>query len=162
MLACCLRAAVSVICCCAALGASAAFSEDPHLPDMPKNYAAIVRPKLPSGWHCTYDFQTLVISHDDEVTFLNTLGLPSTKRDEKMFKEFGFQGPYLIVIKFVSRLSEAEQRALADHRRQAVKEAVKGREREKYTGKDVYERHFCLSISTRGSVSICRRPTPGR
>jgi len=97
---------------------------------------------LPPGWHCSYDFQTLVISFDEQVTFLNKLGLPAVDRNEKFFREFGVQGPYLIVMKFVSRLSEADQGALVDRRKQAVGEARRGREREKYTGGDVYERYF--------------------
>jgi hypothetical protein len=137
-----LRAAVSAICFCAVLDASMALCDESRLPDQPEDYAAIVRPQLPPGWHCTYDFRTLVISHDDQVTFLNTIGLPSAERNDEFFKKHGVQGPYLIVMKFVSRLSAADQRALADRRRQAVEEARTGREREKYTGSDVYERHF--------------------
>jgi hypothetical protein len=45
-------------------------------------------------------------------------------------------------MKFVSRLNEADQRALVDRRRQAVDEARKGRERTKDTGSDVYDRYF--------------------
>jgi hypothetical protein len=137
-----LSGAVSAICIWAVLETGMAPGDESRLPVQPKDYAAMIRPELPAGWHCTYDFQTLIISHDEEVTFLNTLALPSGERNDEFFKEYGVQGPYLIVMKFVSRLDEADQRALADRRRQAVDEARKGREREKYTGRDVYERHF--------------------
>jgi hypothetical protein len=112
------------------------------LPDQPKDYATIIRPQLPPGWHCTYDFSTLVISHDEDVTHLNILGLPIGERNEEFFKKHGVKGPYLLVMKFVSRLNEADQRALADRRRQAVEESRKGRDDEKYTGADVYYQHF--------------------
>lgn len=137
-----LSGVVSAICFFAVLEARAALGDEPRLPDQPPDYAAIVRPKLPAGWHCTYDFRTLVISHDDDVTYLNTLGLPAGEHNDEFFKEYGIQGPYLIVMKFVSRLNEADQRALADRRRQAMDEARTGRDREKYTESDVYERHF--------------------
>ncbi len=106
-----IRGAVLAICICAAFAASTAHCDEPRLPDQPKDYAAIVRPQLPPGWHCSYDFSTLVISHDVQVTYLNTIGLPSGEHNDEYFKEYGFQGPYLIVMKFVSRLSEADQRA---------------------------------------------------
>jgi hypothetical protein len=136
------RGAVLAICICAAFTASTAHCDEPRLPDQPKDYAAIVRPQLPPGWHCSYDFSTLVISHDEQVTYLNKIGLPNGKHNDEFFKENGFQGPYLIVMKFVSRLSEADQRALVDRRKQAVDEAGKGRKHEKYTGMDVYQQHF--------------------
>jgi hypothetical protein len=132
---------VVLICICAVLSANGALDEEPQLPDQPKDYAALLRPQLPPGWHCTYDFKTLVISHDEPVTYLNMLGLPAAPGGVDL-KRFGIQGPYLITLKFISRLSDADQRALADRRRQAVDEARKGREHEKYTGADVYERHF--------------------
>jgi hypothetical protein len=133
---------VSAICFCAVLEASVTLGDESRLPDQPKDYAAIIRPQLPPGWHCTYDFRTVVISYDEQVTYLNTLGLPFGEHNDEFFKKNGFQGPYLIVMKFISRLNEADQRALVDRRRQAVDEARTGREREKYTGSDVYERHF--------------------
>jgi hypothetical protein len=136
------RRALLAIFICAALVAGTAHCEEPPLPDQPKDYAAIVRPQLPPGWHCSYDFSTLVIAHDEQVTYLNKIGLPGGKRNDAFFKEYGVGAPYLIVMKFVSRLSEADQRALVDRRNQAVDDARKGREHEKYTGADVYEQHF--------------------
>jgi hypothetical protein len=122
--------------------ANVALGEESRLPDQPKDYAAVVSPQLPPGWRCTYDFRTLVISCDEPATYLNKLGLPDGDRNDEFFKKHGFQGPYLIVLKFVARLSEADQRTLADRREKEVDDARKGREREKYTGGDVYERHF--------------------
>jgi len=136
------RVAASAIFFCAALTARPAFGDDSQSPNQPKDYAAIVRPQLPPGWHCAHDFRTLVISHDAQVTYLNKLGLPVGDRNDEFFKRHGFQGPYLIIMKFVSRLSEADQRARVDRRQQAVDEARRGREQEKYTGGDVYEQHF--------------------
>jgi hypothetical protein len=130
------------ICLCIVLQASAGYGDESSLPDQPQDYAAIIRPQLPLGWRCTYDFRTLVISYDEQATFLNTLGLPFGEHTDEFYKKYGFHGSYLIVMKFVSRLSEEDQRALANRRRQAVDEARIGREREKYTGSDVYERHF--------------------
>ena len=82
------------------------------MPDQPIDYATIVRPQLPPGWRCTYDFSRLVISYDEQVTYLNKLGLPFGEHNDEFFKKHGVQGPYLIVMKFVSRLNEADQRAL--------------------------------------------------
>lgn len=113
-----------------------------QLPDQAKDYANVLRPQLPPGWRCTYDFRTLVISDDEQVTFLNRIGLPPGKRDDAYLEEFGVKGPYLIVLKFVPRLSEADQRALADRRRQAVEAARKAHAGEKYSGEDDYSQHF--------------------
>jgi len=123
------------------------LGDDRQLPDEPKDYAQMIRPQLPPGWRCTYDFRTLVISYDQEVTFLNGLGLPSGERNDAFFREHGVQGPYLVIMKFVSRLTEPDQRALADGRRQAMKQARKGREHEKHTGGDVYSQHFVPEYS---------------
>jgi hypothetical protein len=137
------KLALSAISLCAVLEVRAAFSDESRLPHRPKDFAAMVRRQLPVGWHCTYDFRTVVISHDEQVTYLNMLGLPGNEHNDEFYKEYGVQGPYLIVMKFVLRLSEAEQRALSDSRRQAVDKARIGRKpEEKYTGSDVYERHF--------------------
>lgn len=136
------RVVIWAFCFCAIFEPDLSIGDEPILSGVPKDYAQILLPQLPPGWRCTYDFRTVVISYDEQVTFLNRLGKPPVERDDAFFKKFGVQGPYLIVMKFVSRLSEPDQRALADRRRQAVDAARKGREREKYTGGDVYSQHF--------------------
>lgn len=121
---------------------TATCGDNRQLPESPIDYARVMRPQLPPGWRCTYDDRTLVISHEDDVTFLNQLGLPDCERNEEFVNRYGVKSPYLIVMTFVSRLSETDQRALVDRRRKAVEQARKGREHEKYTGADVYSQHL--------------------
>ena len=136
------RVIILAICFCAVFKPDASISDEPQLPGVPKDYAQILLPQLPPGWRCSYDFRTLVISHDEHVSFFSRLGVRTLESNDAKNERFGVHAPYLIVMKFVSRLSEPDQLALVERRRQAVNAARKGREREKYTGADVYSQHF--------------------
>ena len=123
----------------------AAQGDESKLPVLPEEYAALINQKLPKGWICTYDTQTVVIIHAEPVTLLNTLSLPGGERNEQFYQEYGRKMPYLIVMKFVARFSDQEQQELAARRQQALDADIK-KEREKgrgkYTGKDVYSQFF--------------------
>ena len=137
-----LRCFLCVLSILTAFQADSIRGDERQLPDQPVDYARLIRPQLPPGWNCTYDFRTLVISYENDVTFLSDLSLPGDERNEAFFKKYGQQGPYLIVLTFISRLTDIDQRELVERRQQAVKQARKGREHEKYTASDIYERHF--------------------
>lgn len=115
---------------------------EPQHPDQPKDYAAIVGPKLPPGWRCTHDFSTLIIAHDEPVTLLNRLGLPGHLKGEALFKEFGIQSSFLFVMKFVPRLSHEEQKALFDARKKATHDSVIASGGGKNTGGHAYRKWF--------------------
>lgn len=136
-----IQAATATISLVVVLAVSVPAAEPQHH-FLPMKYAEIVRQKLPAGWRCTYDFQSVVIMHEEPVTLLNTLSLPGSERNEAFFRTHGIQSSYLFVMKFVPRLSHEEQNALFEGRKNAVNEARAGRERLKPIGDDIYGKWF--------------------
>lgn len=81
-----------------------------------QEFVAAITPRLPKGWKITFNDQRVKLMREKTVWILPLFGMParsSDETDEEYLRRNGYQSTLDIHVRFVSRLTEEEYRALA-------------------------------------------------
>lgn len=75
---------------------------------LPSQIATALIEVLPPGWKCISDNSTLCIIHEEEITLLNPISLPSAIEKDKLLKDYGIKSQFIILLRFTPKLTIVE------------------------------------------------------
>lgn len=103
-----------------------ATAQQPAKPQTPAEYAALIRPKLSSGWRCLHDDSHVFFIFDDVVTLNNFSGSSAPRGTPP--EAFRIRSDFVMTLKFSTRLSVEQFRQLIAEREAAYAAADDGRQ----------------------------------